>query len=53
MTEPERKAWIKKARMHIAYLEKTKERLEAENAELRAENDKMRAELGISSIEQV
>lgn len=39
--------------MHIAYLEKTKERLAAENAELRAENERMRAELGIGSIEQV
>ena len=52
MTDQERKAWIKRARMHIAYLEKTKERLEAENAELRAENERMRAELGISAIEQ-
>lgn len=53
MTESERKQWIKRARMHIAYLEKTKEQLKAENAELRAENERMRAELGITSIEEV
>ena len=53
MTDSERKAWIKRARIHISYLEKTKERLKAENAELRAENERMRAELGISAIEPV